>query len=682
MAYSQTLSTYGTPGLVDIPTAEALPDGHLAITTNRFAKISRNTLTFQVLPRLSGTFRYSILRDFSLPSGNLYDRSFDLQYQLLHETDRRPGVAIGLRDFGGTGIAASEYVVATKSIGGRFKVTGGIGWGRLAQTGSFSNPLSTLDDSFDVRPSDSLGGQAFAGRPDFGAWFRGRAAFFGGVEYQATKRLSFQLEYSSDAYDFQVQRGVIDIASPINVGLNYSYPSGSNLRAFITGGREVGLQYTLNLNPKSRRVPGGFDKAPLPMRASGQALLSTRDLTSPDVHTQAESALKRLLASEGMELQGFSHSGAQASVRIHNNRWDIEAQAAGRAARAMAAVLPAHITRFAITFQTKGVPITTVKLNRNDLETLAEDYDGSWKTLTRARFEDPHAMGRDGELAETFPKFSFGLGPYTAFSFFDPDNPVRYDLGVELSASYRPLPGLTFSGIARYPFVGNIADATRTSNSVIQRVRSDAVRYAQESDLEIQELTAEYMFRPGENLFGRATVGYLEAMYAGVSGELLWFPNDSRLALGVELNYVKQRDFDMLFGLQNYEVLTGHASAYYDFGNGFTTQLDVGRYLAGDLGATLSVDREFKNGFKVGAYATLTDVPFSDFGEGSFDKGIRVSVPFSWLSGQPSRKKATQVIQPVLRDGGARLNVSNRLYGEVRDYRSNKLSDGWGRFYR
>ncbi|MGH1579317.1 YjbH domain-containing protein [Planktotalea sp.] len=682
MAFAQTLSTYGTPGLVDIPTAEALPDGHLALTTNRFAKISRNTLTFQILPRLTGSFRYSILEGFSIPSGNLYDRSFDLQYQFMTETAHRPSLAIGLRDFGGTGIAASEYIVATKTFGNRLKVTGGMGWGRLAQHGTFSNPLSRINSSFDTRPSDSLGGHALAGRPDFGAWFRGPAAVFGGIEYQATKRLSFQLEYSSDAYDFQVQRGVIGINSPFNVGLNYSFKSGSNLRAFVIGGKEVGVQYTYNFNPARRRIPGGSEKAPLPMRSRGEAVLSVYDLDQPSVKKQARKSLTRLLADDGMALQGFTSSGSRATVRLENNRWDVEAQAAGRAARAMAAVLPANVETFVITFQTRGVAMTSVTLQRSDVEQLAEDYDGSWKSLARAKIEDAPRMTRDGEVPEAFPKFTFGLGPYTEFSFFDPDSPVRLDLGVQLSASYQPTPGLTFSGIARYPFAGNIADATRLSNSVIQRVRSDAVLYAKQSDLEINELTAEYVFRPGANLFGRTTVGYLEDMYAGVSGELLWYPNNSRLALGVELNYVKQRDFNMLFGLQNYEVLTGHVSAYYDFDNGFTTQLDVGRYLAGDYGATLSIDREFNNGFKVGGYVTLTDVPFSDFGEGSFDKGIRVTVPLSWLSGKPSRKSTTQLIQPVLRDGGARVNVSNRLYGDVRDYRARNLSDGWGRFYR
>ncbi len=110
--------------------------------------------------------------------------------------------------------------------------------------------------------------------------------------------------------------------------------------------------------------------------------------------------------------------------------------------------------------------------------------------------------------------------------------------------------------------------------------------------------------------------GYLENMYGGMSGELLRYPVASRLALGVEVAYAKQRDFDMLFGFQDYDVVTGHASAYYDLGNGFTTQVDVGRYLAKDWGATFGLDREFNNGFKIGGYFTLTDVSFDDFGEG------------------------------------------------------------------
>ena len=230
--------------------------------------------------------------------------------------------------------------------------------------------------------------------------------------------------------------------------------------------------------------------------------------------------------------------------------------------------------------------------------------------------------------------------------------------------------------------VGNIADSFRLSSSKIEPVRTNAVRYARESDLEVNRLTAEYIFRPGKNFFGRVSAGYLESMFGGVSAEVLWYPVASRLAVGAEINYVKQRNFDMLFGFQDYSVATGHVSGYYDFGNGFFGQLDVGRYLAGDYGATVSIDREFNNGFKVGGFFTLTDVSFDDFGEGSFDKGLRFQVPLSWFTGRPSRKTISQTIRPITRDGGARLAVANRLYGTVREYRGKELRDSWGGYLR
>lgn len=108
----------------------------------------------------------------------------------------------------------------------------------------------------------------------------------------------------------------------------------------------------------------------------------------------------------------------------------------------------------------------------------------------------------------------------------------------------------------------------------------------------------------------------------------------------------------------------------------------MGRYLAGDYGATVSLDREFANGWRVGAFATVTDVPFEDFGEGSFDKGIRITIPLGNISGQPSRDKSTFVIKPLTRDGGARLGVDGRLYGQVREYHQPEMAKTWGKFWR
>ena len=54
-----TLNFYGTAGLIDMPSAEVMPDGEFSTAISHFGGITRNTLSFQITPRLSGSFRYS-----------------------------------------------------------------------------------------------------------------------------------------------------------------------------------------------------------------------------------------------------------------------------------------------------------------------------------------------------------------------------------------------------------------------------------------------------------------------------------------------------------------------------------------------------------------------------------------------------------------------------------------------
>jgi hypothetical protein len=78
----------------------------------------------------------------------------------------------------------------------------------------------------------------------------------------------------------------------------------------------------------------------------------------------------------------------------------------------------------------------------------------------------------------------------------------------------------------------------------------------------------------------------------------------------------------------------------------------------------------------------LTDVPFETFGEGSFDKGIVLNVPFDYFTGKPVGGSVGGTIQPILRDGGARVVVPGRLYDTVREAQNPILRDTWGRFWR
>ncbi|MFD2739622.1 YjbH domain-containing protein, partial [Sulfitobacter aestuarii] len=577
-----SLTTYGTPGLVEMPSAEVLAPGELAFAASVFGPNDRYTGTFQFLPRVYGSFRYSIIEGFNGPViGNRYDRSFDLHLQLIEENARMPALAFGLRDFLGTGIYSSEYLVATKHLGSRLKVTGGLGWGRLAGRGGFDNPLGVIDDRFETRPGRGDRGNT-GGQVEARNWLRGDAAFFGGLAWQMGERTTLFAEYSSDIYDEEEAKTDMKVGSGLNLGIEHRFRNNLRLKGFVIGGEEIGAQLSYVLDPARRVVPGGAEGAPPALGARERlAAASWNDPAQGGGPAALEKVLAHRLAEEGLVLQGFSTSATAASIRIENRRWDVEAQAAGRAARVMAAVLPPRIEQFSVVFQQRGVPVSRVVSRRSDLEELADDYDGAWRTRARAGIEDAADQPRGDALPDAFPQFSYGLSPYLALSFFDPDSPVRADVGAQLSLAYQPSPGLTFAGRFRYPLAGNIDKADRPSDSVIARVRTDVLRYAQESDVEINNLTAEYLFRPGPDLFGRVTAGYLEDMYGGVSGELLWYPVASSLALGAELNYARQRDFDMRLGFQDYDVITGHASAYYDFGNGFLGQIDAGRYLAG-----------------------------------------------------------------------------------------------------
>lgn len=94
-------------------------------------------------------------------------------------------------------------------------------------------------------------------------------------------------------------------------------------------------------------------------------------------------------------------------------------------------------------------------------------------------------------------------------------------------------------------------------------------------------------------------------------------------------------------------------------------------------GGTLALERQFDNGWRLGAFATVTDVAFDDFGQGDFDRGIMLTIPIGWANGGHLRDTADVTLRPVLGDGGARLNVDGRLYEIVPPSSGSELADGW-----
>ncbi|GLS85518.1 hypothetical protein GCM10010873_04910 [Cypionkella aquatica] len=675
-----SLAFSGVTGLIDMPSGDQQLDGTLSVVKSQFGPIGRTTVTFQITPRLSGSFRYGSVKDwFDPPQDDIstyFDRSFDLRYQILQESRYIPAVTIGLQDIIGTGVQAGEYIAATKTFGDKVKVTAGLGWGRYGSYGAIGAP-------FGARPEIDFG---LGGKPRTGQWFRGDVAPFAGVEWQVNDKWSVKAEYSSDGYTAEaVDRDTFDRKTPLNFGVEYNIRNTIRLGLYSLYGSKIGFSAQVALNPKKSPRGGSIGPGPLPVtdrraaKSWGDAWFNDRgSLTAMRDQTQA------ILSRDGIIIESMAVNAGRVHLRIRNTKLDNAPQAIGRTARALSAVMPASVDRFEIVPVAQGVPLSTVVIRRADLEALEFAPGADIAMDQRVQILPAAASLPEGAIrgAGLYPRFDWGLSPYISTSLFDPGKPFQADLGLRLTARYDFAPGLFATGSITKELYSGIKRGTFESNTKLPPVRSNADIYNTEGDPAIERLTLVWIAKPAPEIYSRVTVGYLERMFGGVSGEVLWQKPNKPYAIGAEINYVKQRDFDQLLGFQDYSVVTGHVSGYYSFAGGYQAQLDVGRYLAGDYGATLSLDREFANGIKVGAFATLTDVPFDDFGEGSFDKGIRISLPLAFLSGQPTQKVSKLTLRPILRDGGARLDVENRLYDTVRSYQETDLDAAWGRFWR
>ena len=92
--------------------------------------------------------------------------------------------------------------------------------------------------------------------------------------------------------------------------------------------------------------------------------------------------------------------------------------------------------------------------------------------------------------------------------------------------------------------------------------------------------------------------------------------------------------------------------------------------------------RNFPNGWEMGGFFTLTNASFEDFGEGSFDKGLFIKIPFASIVPYESRSNLLEFMRPIQGDGGARVGMAGRRYPLVSSYNKNQLTSSWGKIWR
>jgi hypothetical protein len=549
---------------------------------------------------------------------------------------------------------------------------------RLSLSANPFRPLAEIDGENAPRPVIA---RAQPGKRAERSLFGEVRALLGGesatTEFAASGITSVEIETGAD--------GVRWARANLPVSAGYDCPSEEALAIDA----EYGVVDAVSFHHPDGKLVCTVALRPAGQRAIRQAVRASAEYPTGwhDNDAKRREIVEKLVAeldADRIGLFGIMLEPERVTVYIENAKFRSIPRSIGRTARALTATMPASVELFEIVPVEGSMPVISVALRRSALEDQVERPDAARSAWLSAKVSDA-APGRwretEGTLGQ-FPRFTWAINPAVPVNLFDPASPVRFDISVVAEGGIEFLPGLSVNGAVSKRIVGTLDENDADNNSELPHVRSDIARYQSEGDPALSRLTADYVTKLDGDLYGRVSAGLLERMYGGISGELLWKPAGQSWGIGGELNYVQQRSFNQLFSFQSYNVVTGHASVYWDTGwYGISSQVDAGRYLAGDYGATFSLKRRFANGWEVGGFFTLTDVPFSEFGEGSFDKGLFLTVPFNWFLPFESRSEFSSVLRPLTRDGGQRLEVSNRLYPIVEDMDRAGLRDNWGSFW-
>ncbi|OOF27445.1 YjbH domain-containing protein [Salinivibrio sp. IB872] len=684
LSYSQT--DFGGVGLMQMPSARTAPEGGFSLGTTYNEDYLHYHASLQLFPWLETTIRYSQVHDVlyspnpDFSDDNSYtDKSIDAKLTLLNESYWLPELAVGVRDLGGTGLFDGEYIVGSKRAG-PFDFTLGVGWGYLGNRANLRGD-KTLGNDCDR----NTGYTGTGGNVDLDRMFTGCVALFGGVEYQTPfAPLSLKLEYDGNDYrsDFPTSREGVSLPadSPWNVGLVYQLAPWADMRLSYERGNTFTAGLTL-MNNFSEADPFWLDD-PI---ATYNPNATTRELSEAEWQQLSE----QLAKNAGYTDNRVYYDGEQITVAGEQNKYRDRSEAHDRAARLLANT-GLDATRYKLIETKNRQPMTETIIDADRYAQIAS-YDYVGADIKDATGTIAARSPQGALMGDADDNFRAGLAPKLRQSIGGAEDFYLYAVGVLGTAEWFMNDHIVASGEVYANLFDNYDKFNYTvppDGTDLKRVRTLTRQYIDER-YRITNLQLTYFDKFGANWYTQAYGGYLEDMFAGVGGEVLYRPYNSNFALGVDINYVKQRDPSSVFGLFSQErqysdedqryyrvqtgTTTGHATLYWreplGLFEGTMAKVSAGRYLTDDIGVTFDASKQFDSGIIAGVFATKTDLSAEEFGEGSFTKGFYISIPFDLLSVKPNTSRATISWLPLQRDGGQKLGRKYSLY-DMTDARS------------
>ncbi|WP_434634517.1 YjbH domain-containing protein [Vibrio sp. SCSIO 43086] len=682
---------FGGVGLMQMPTARMSDEGEFNFSVTGSNEYLFYNVTLQVLPWLESTIRYTKVRDLPYSSSfpgvdNDYtDKGIDFKIRLMQESQYLPELSVGVRDFAGTGLFDAEFIAATKRYSnpnlGTFDFTLGMGWGYLGTRDNVTNPFCKLGDKFCERSDEFLDS---GGTTNFERAFKGPAALFGGVEFQTLHTpLRFKVEYDSNDYstDYAVVGADVDMTphTPWNFGVLYrigmadfrlSYERGDTLVAGLT------------LNTNFNDMPSFWRDTPTPEVESNQP----EELSDVDWERVTED-LDKIAGYQNTRIYVDDNT---VTVVGEQKKYRDRTEAHEKAAAVLHNEMPDDIDTYAINERSRGLVGEQTIISKEKYRDFAQ------VNYINPKIEDATEKASNKPSGESvydgFERFDWGFAPKLVQTLGNAEDFYLFSVGLSGNASYWLTDNLEIGGSLYWDWYNNYDKfiyVTPPDGTTVPRVRTMFRAYQNEHAVTMSNLQLTWFQEYSNTMDQQFYAGYLESMFAGVGTEFLYRPQGANWAIGADVNLISQRDPQSYFGVydekwQNvpeygrpFQVIdkgfTGFVSGYYypqwEFLQDLMIQVDVGQFLAGDVGTQINVSKQFKSGVIAGAFASFTDLSADEFGEGSFTKGFYLSIPFDIMTVKPSNNRANFSWQPLTRDGGQKLGRKYSLI-ELTDERN------------
>jgi len=635
IASSLTINTHGQVGYINTPSAFTLQESSISFNLYRGVPDRKLIVTGSPFNEFDASIFYADITGVPYPGfdQSYKDKGFNIKIN-LRESDNYPAIAIGANDIGGTGIYSSEYLVVSEKIN-KFEYSIGMGWGRYNDGITFKNPFIKISENFRTR------GEGFSsqgGSFEFERYFSGEeASLFGAISFSPSKDLKLILEYDP-TLNIESTETILP-KSNFNISLDYFFDD-----FYLRTSYERGAYTTFQIGNYQN-----FSKY--------QKNKTYKTIDNP----RSIMDLKKILNLNGIGLKKVEKDEDTISLTVRQNSYQNQFNANKFILQAVKEIENNSDTLI-IKHDYLDMEILKTYHSINELENIRiEKYTNQDVEKTIYAVEDKYPI-INNSLQPRLRTFLAAREGFLFHGMFLED-----DLEIILREN------LIFLANFKYSLFDNFDELIIPPRDTYPaQVRSDNKKYFNNFDhgIPIGRMELNYYRSWSRKNFLVLSAGLYEEMFGGYGLEYLFYPEGSLFGFGAEYFSLAKRDYKMNFNFLDYRNDIFRINAFVkDPGTKVIFKISAGEYLAGDKGYTFEAKRRFDNGVEFSAFFSNTDVSEELFGEGSFDKGVKLRIPFNVFGSE--KNLGYYEWRPLTKDPASMLYRSNKIEDLIERYRVN-----------